>query len=248
MRFKRWFWRPPRVHGDLILDRRVTNLELFYDLIYVVVIGQATSRLATNISVANVVDFAIVFSLIWIAWVNGSIYLELHGNEDGRTRSLVFLQMGVLALLAVYTADAPDATGQAFGFVYCAFLLVMTWAWLMVRRQDRISSPEFLPVTGRYAALMLASLAVIFVSAFVPDEVRLAIWAAYAVAWAFALLLLDRRRQVGLPIAIAVTDSLVERFNLFTIIVLGEFVFDIVHGLSIADRDVITVVNRSSGP
>src|SRR3954452_17690137 len=182
MRFKRWFWRPPRVHGDLVLDRRVTSLELFYDLIYVVVIGQATARLASDISLPNVIDFAIVFSLIWIAWVNGSIYLELHGNEDGRTRSLVFLQMGVLALLAVYTADAPDATGQAFAFVYCAFLLVMTWAWLMVRRQDRISSPEFLPVTGRYVQLMVASLAIILLSAVVSNEMRLVIWTAYTVA------------------------------------------------------------------
>src|SRR3954451_9322582 len=187
MRFKRWFWRPPRVHGDLILDRRVTNLELFYDLIYVVVIGQATSRLATNISLANVVDFAIVFSLIWIAWVNGSIYLELHGNEDGRTRSLVFLQMGVLALLAVYTADAADATGQAFALVYCGFLLVMTWAWLMVRRQDRLSSPEFLPTTNRYLALMLVSLLIIFASVFLPNEFRLAIWTGFSAAWMLAL-------------------------------------------------------------
>lgn len=112
-RFKRWFWRPPRVHGDLILDRRVTSLELFYDLIYVVVIAQATSRLAGSISTTNVAEFTIVFALIWIAWINGSIYLELHGNEDGRTRSLVFVQMGILALLAVFTAEAPDATGQA---------------------------------------------------------------------------------------------------------------------------------------
>jgi low temperature requirement protein LtrA len=241
-RFKRWFWRPPRVHGELILDRRVTSLELFYDLIYVVVIAQATSRLATDISATNAVEFAIVFGLIWIAWVNGSIYLELHGNEDGRTRTLVFVQMGVLALLAVYTAQAPDVTGQAFALIYSAFLLVMTWAWLMVRRQDRVSSPEFLPVTGRYVQLMVASLAIILVSAFVPIELRLAIWTAYTTAWVLALLVLDRRRQVGLPVAIAVTDSLVERFNLFTIIVLGEFVFDVVQGLSIADRDAVTVV------
>jgi hypothetical protein len=32
-RFKRWFWRPPRAHGEVIADRQVSNLELFYDLV-----------------------------------------------------------------------------------------------------------------------------------------------------------------------------------------------------------------------
>jgi len=44
-RFKRWFWRPPRAHGEVIADRRVSNLELFYDLVYVAVLGQAAITL-----------------------------------------------------------------------------------------------------------------------------------------------------------------------------------------------------------
>ena len=32
-RFKRWFWRPPRPHGETIADRQVSTLELFYDLV-----------------------------------------------------------------------------------------------------------------------------------------------------------------------------------------------------------------------
>jgi hypothetical protein len=42
-RFKRWFWQPPRAHGDIIADRQVSALELFYDLVYVAVIGQAAT-------------------------------------------------------------------------------------------------------------------------------------------------------------------------------------------------------------
>lgn len=32
-RIKRWFSRPPRPHGETIPDRRVSFLELFYDLV-----------------------------------------------------------------------------------------------------------------------------------------------------------------------------------------------------------------------
>ena len=93
-RFKRWFWRPPRAHGEVIADRQVSNLELFYDLVYVAVIGQAAHHLAEHVSAQGLAEFAVVFALIWIAWINGSLYLELHGREDGRTRSIVFVQSG----------------------------------------------------------------------------------------------------------------------------------------------------------
>src|SRR4029077_313836 len=113
-RFRRWFWRPPRSHGDTILGRRVSSLELFYDLVYVAVIAQAAHQLAEHLSGRGLVEFAVVFALIWIAWLNGSLYLELHGREDGRTRTFVYVQMGILALLAVFTGDAAADSGPAF--------------------------------------------------------------------------------------------------------------------------------------
>ena len=121
-RFRRWFWRPPRPHGETILDRRVSPLELLYDLVYVAVIGQAAHHLAEDVTVRAIVEFAIVFSLIWIAWINGSLYIELHGREDGRTRSIVFVQIGILALLAVFAGGAAGAGGRGFALVYAVFL------------------------------------------------------------------------------------------------------------------------------
>ena len=99
-------------------DRQVSNLELFYDLVYVAVIGPAAHHLAEHVTVRGLAEFAVVFALIWIAWINGSLYLEVHGREDGRTRTIVFVQMGILVLLAVFTADATDASGRGFAVVY----------------------------------------------------------------------------------------------------------------------------------
>jgi hypothetical protein len=73
-RFKRWFWRPPRAHGEVIADRQVSVLELLYDLVYVAVIGQA-AHLAEHVSVRGLAEFTVVFALVWIAWINGSLYL-----------------------------------------------------------------------------------------------------------------------------------------------------------------------------
>ena len=237
--FKDWFWRPPRPHGETIVDRRVSPLELLYDLAYATVIAQAGNHLAAHLSANGLFEFAVVFSLTWIAWANGSLYLELHGGLDGRTRTYFFLQIGILAILAVYAADA-GVGGRGFAIAYTAFLVVMTWLWYEVRRQDARLHPEFLADTGRYVVAMAVSVVVILVSAFLPAELRLVVWAIFTVAWVFLLLLFGRSR-VGLGVGMAPTDSLVERFATITIIVLGEVVFGVVDGLSESKHDVTTI-------
>jgi low temperature requirement protein LtrA len=237
-RFKRWFWRPPRAHGEVIADRQVSVLELFYDLVYVAVLGQAAHRLAGQVSVRGLASFAVVFALIWIAWINGSLYLELHGREDGRTRSIVFVQMGILVLLAVFTADA--AGGWGFAVVYATYQVVQTGLWYGVWRQDRRDHPEFLATTGGYVVGMGVSATVIGASALLPATPRLLVWAGLGVAWIVGIAVAARRSRAGL--GLTPTDSLVERFGLFTIIVLGEVVIGVVDGLSVAERDARTIV------
>jgi hypothetical protein len=223
------------------MDRRVSPLELLYDLVYVAVIGQASHHLAEDVTGRAIVEFAIVFSLIWVAWINGSLYIELHGQEDGRTRSIVFVQMGILAVLAVFAGDAAGAGGRGFAIVYSVFLAFVTLLWFLVRQQDVIERPTFVRATTRYTAVIALLALVTFASAFVETDVRLAIWVVCVVGWIF-LLVYQGFQPVGLQGAIVPTDSLVERFGLFTIIVLGEVVLGVVAGLSGADRDLKTIV------
>ena len=124
--------------------------------------------------------------------------------------------------------------------MYATFLALLTWQWYTVRRQDRRDRPEFLAVTGRYVTGMGVAVVVIVASAFLPAGPRLLVWAgspsrgSWASCWWGA-------RGVGMTSGLPPTDSLVERFGLFTIIVLGEFVFGVVDGLSAAERDVKTI-------
>src|SRR5262249_20772242 len=48
------------------------------------------------------------------------------------------VQMGIVAILAVFAGDAGNGGGPAFAITYAAFLVVMTWLWYTVRRQDVI--------------------------------------------------------------------------------------------------------------
>jgi low temperature requirement protein LtrA len=242
--FKRWLSSPPRPHGAIIKDRTVSNLELFYDLVYVAVIAQASHHLTAHVSLAGFAEFAIVFGMIWFAWFNGSVYIELHGREDGRTRLSVFVQMGVLALLAVFTGEATGGTGPQFALVYAAFLALMGWHWYSVRELDRVERPEFLRITAFYVGGMAVSTIVVGATAFLPDTWRLLIWAVFLAAWV-GFLSLGSRSQGQLSEGILPTDSLVERFGLFTIIVLGEVILGVVTGLSEAGADALTIATGS---
>ena len=240
--FKRWLFAPPRPHGAVIKDRTVSNLELFYDLVYVAVIGAASTHLAADISVRGFAEFAIVFGMVWFAWFNGSMYVELHGREDGRTRLLVFLQMGILALVAVFTAGAAGSTGGQFAITYAAFLAVMTWQWWRVRELDRTDRPQYLSVTFFYVVAMVVSTVVVAVSAVLPTDPRLAVWAAFAIAWVIHIELAGRVRRGGISEAIQPTESLVERYGAFTIIVLGEVILGVVSGLRGAELDALAIL------
>jgi low temperature requirement protein LtrA len=165
-RLRQWLWRPPRPHGDPIAGRTVSFLELFYDLVYVAVVSQAAHHLADHISLDAVAEFAVVFALIWIGWLNGTLYLELHGREDGRTRTVVFVQMGILVVLAVFTADAASSSGRGFAIAYAIFQALLALLWWEVHLEDRQDHPEFLTPTRRYVIGVGVSAAVVFASAF----------------------------------------------------------------------------------
>ena len=96
-RLRRSVWQPPRPHGEQPRERMVGPLELFYDLAVVVLVAQAAHRLAGHLTWPGLGEFTVVFTLVWIAWANGSLHHELHGHEDARARSTFLLQILVLA-------------------------------------------------------------------------------------------------------------------------------------------------------
>jgi hypothetical protein len=83
-RLRRSLWQPPRPHGEQPRERVVGPLELFYDLAVVVLVAQAAHRLAGHLTWRGLGEFTVVFTLVWIAWANGSLHHELHGHDDAR--------------------------------------------------------------------------------------------------------------------------------------------------------------------
>lgn len=236
--FRRWFRTPPRRHGEVEYSREVSFLELFYDLVYVVLIARVAHHLAEHVDWAGVRDFAIVFALIWLAWINGTLWHELHSREDGRSRNYIFYQMMLLALLAVFAGEATGDDGSGFAITYAVLFALYTWQWYLIHRID---DPKYRAATTRYLVSMVVTVAVMLISAFVDDGVRLGLWGALAVLWGIGGFFQVRRDSVG-TFTSGMTGSMVERFGLFTIIVLGEVVVGVVEGISDADDHSIRTV------
>jgi low temperature requirement protein LtrA len=117
----------------------------------------------------------------------------------------------------------------------------MGWAWYAIRELDRVERPEFLRITFFYVAGMAISTVVVAATALFPDGWRIPTWGLFVSGWLVFMLFGSRIRGTVATEGIVPTDSLVERFGLFTIIVLGEVILAVVTGLSAAGPDAFTI-------
>lgn len=244
VRRRRWtrlrhsLWQPPRPHGEQPHKRVVGPLELFYDLAVVVLVAQAARHLAGHLTWRGLGEYAVVFTLVWIAWLNGSLHHELHGHDDARARSTFLLQILVLVAMGAFIPEAGGARGAPFAVATAVLFTVLAILWLLAARGDR---PEYrrasrLFVTGTAAgAVLLAG------TALLPANARVPAWGLLDVGYlaGFAAVLLTAVSAQAASLTI--TDALMERFGLLTIIVLGETLTGVVQGLASHPISALTI-------
>ncbi|HEX5303688.1 MAG TPA: low temperature requirement protein A [Streptosporangiaceae bacterium] len=163
-RVRRSLWQPPRPHGEAPRERVVGPLELFYDLVVVVLVAQAAHHLAGDLTWGGLGEFTVIFTLVWIAWANGSLHHELHGHEDARARGTFLLQIVVLAAMGAFIPQADGARGAAFAIAAGVLFAVLAVLWLLAARGGRpeYRRPSRLFVTGTAAcAVLLAGTALL---------------------------------------------------------------------------------------
>ena len=100
----------------------------------VVIISELTNAFSKNINFDGVVGFVFLFIIIWWAWLNGSSYHELHGQNDIRTRVFTFLQMFCVIAMAIFAQNALTTGYQGFAISYAAFQLIFMLSLVAYRR------------------------------------------------------------------------------------------------------------------
>lgn len=221
------WWGPPRKFDTQLQDRRVSWLELFYDLVYVIAIARITHHLAEHVSLGSFLEYACLFILIFWGWLNGSLYYDLHGNDGLRTRLMTLWQMMIVAALAITVDHLSDKGFTNIIIVFMMMQLFITYLWWSVGFYDKSHRQYNMP----YTILYLVSLALMGLSLAVPASwlkliVPVILVCNYAPPFISNILL--RRSSLNLDLS----SSMVERLGLFTIIVFGEVVLGVVNGIS----------------
>ena len=231
IRFRRW-WQPPHPASQHPEERRITFLELFYDLVYVVIIAELSHALAGHINLAGIGTFIFLFVIVWWTWFNGAMYHDLHGNNDIRTRVFTFLQMITVAGMAVFAHNALGEGSAGFALTYAAFHLILTWLWWRTGVYD----PYHRPLSQPYSTTFLITSGLFIFSIFMPAPWRFVLWALALLTDLTLLTLLwtNRNREIQEQInrVDLISSSAVERFGLFTMIVLGEVIVGVVSGVA----------------
>ncbi len=220
--------QPPRLRvGDSVEEtepRRVTWMELFYDLIFVVAVAELAHRLGQDVSPAGFFGFVGLFVPVWWAWIGTTFYANRFDTDTVVRRILMALQMLAIAALAVniHHGFTDSAVGFALAYAVARMILVFEYWWA------GHCNPDARPLTQHYAAGFAIAAACWLVSAIVPPPWRFVLWIV-GLTVDFATPLTGQHHQMRfLPHA----EHLPERFGLFTIIVLGEAVIAVVKGVA----------------
>jgi low temperature requirement protein LtrA len=231
----RRLWHPPGRYEDRPTDRRVTFLELFFDLVFVVVISQLGHHLATHVSWAGVGWFVFLFYAVWSSWLKGTLYYDLHTTDDVGVRVFTFAQMLTVALMAVFIGDVPGEGADGFALAYAANTLLLVILWFRTGLHDPAHRPGSVPYSTGYliAAILFAA------SAAVDGPIRYWMWVLALVSEVLGFVIGMHRwtppETQRSDARIVTTPSLIERIGLFVIIVLGEVIVGAVAGT--ADLD-----------
>src|SRR2546423_6000156 len=113
--------------------RAASQLELLFDLVFVVAVAAATAQLAHRIAdghaLIGLAGFLQVFFAIWWAWMNFTWFASSYDTDDVAYRLLTMVQMaGVLVLAAGVPATVTgDYRAVAAGYLVMRIGLVAQW-------------------------------------------------------------------------------------------------------------------------
>jgi low temperature requirement protein LtrA len=228
------WWQPPRRFEDRQNERKISWLELFYDLVYAACIGQITSHIAAHMDGQNIGYAVLFFVFIYWSWINGTQYYELHGNDTVRTRWLVFIQVLAVGAVAISVPAAFRGNISSFTVSFLVIQGIIIYLYASISFYDR----SHIKLSGPFLLCYGAAFVLLFISLFSPGQAALPLhllaivinMSAPVLSARYLTRILSSRGQ-----QFSASPALVERFGQFTIIVLAESILSTVSGFSVVN-------------
>ncbi len=233
---KRLWWHKPDFR-DPDVERRVSWLELFYDLVFVALIAQLTHHLVMHPDLKGLLVFVFLFLPVWYAWLTGAYYFDAFETHDLSIRVFTYIQMIAVAGMAVFIGGAMNETSIPFAIAYIMHHGFSTLMFLRAGRHNmnipHMKSVVQIPVIGFGLSTTL-----FIISIFVPLQIRLVLWGValfvdLLTPIVFAHIISKRETSFG-----STSAKMRERFGLMSIIVLGELVIGVITVMT--DQEILS--------
>ncbi|MCX4613142.1 MULTISPECIES: low temperature requirement protein A [Streptomyces] len=200
--------------------RTATSLELLFDLCFVIAVAQASASLSTAVTgghyITGSLRFALVFFTIWWAWMNFTWFASAYDPDDVPYRLTVLVQItGSLILAAGVPRAFEEGDLRVITLGYALLRTALAVLWLRAARSDPGRRRTALRFAVGVTGCQIGWVGVLFLpaSAQLPAIIGLIVAELSVPVWA---------QSAGMtpwhPHHIA------ERYELFTLIVLGESV------------------------
>ncbi len=211
---------PPRYFKDVSFhkhtDRTIGWLELFYDLVYVATLIQIGNFLSDNLNLIGFSQFLVMMFVVWWSWGGETLYQNRYVADDIWHRILVFIQIFGVAAMGL---SVSGAFGDLFLQFTLGYVIVRAMTILMYVR-TYFSHPASRTYATRYMLGFAGGIVIWMGAIFLPEGYH---WVAWLAAIAFETLwwsqpvILYEVQEWG-----ADAHHMLERYGIFTIIVLGE--------------------------
>jgi low temperature requirement protein LtrA len=172
---------------------------------------------------------------VWWSWTGAAFYATRFDTDDLGHRILILLQMVGAAAMAVTVTDALGNDSAGFALSYAAIRIILVLEYVRTGISKSFSSAT--PLIRRYSLGFLCAAIVWITSAFIPPPFRFVLW-GIGLAIEFATPIIVGRLQSQFAPHIS---HLPQRRGLFTIIVLGESVLEVVAGVSNMEFDIYSM-------
>jgi low temperature requirement protein LtrA len=200
-------------------EKKVTWLELFYDLLFVAAVAAATHVLLHvedgYIHAEYLLKFVLIFIPIWWAWVGQTMFINRFGKELFHQRLFLILQMFFVLIMTSSLSADFDPYYLSFLIGYIGLRAVTAIQYLVVSRIEEGAREKTALFLGRYfwIGIVISLFSIFFDS-----------WVRYAVLYLGILIdicvpIVGRKCLEKVPTN---TAHLFERFGLFSIILFGE--------------------------
>jgi low temperature requirement protein LtrA len=166
--------RTPRINPALREDERVTPLELFFDLVFVLAITQCTALMAAHPTWEGLGRGVIVLGLLWWAWVGYSWLTSVVDPEEGAVRLAIFAAMAALLVVALCVPRAFSGDDLVFACAYGAVRFAQVALLGLAARGDPDMTHSVRTLWGSTAV----GVGIVVAGSFADGGAQLAIWAA----------------------------------------------------------------------